>query len=92
MIVPNDFEIMFEVNHYLHQKGVELTFSTVQELVDAFISCRESTHELNKAYCKSLQQVRQDIERDWIASLEKDCYTLSQLEGMTLSEISELIR
>ena len=92
MIVPNDFEIMFEVNNHLHQKGITLTFSTIQELVDAYISCRESNHKLNNDYCKSLQQVRQDIEKDWVASLEKDCYTLSQLERMTLAEISELIR
>ena len=90
--MTDNFEIMLEVNNYLHRKGIGFKFSTIQELVDEYISCRESNHELNKAYCKSLQQVRQDIERDWIASLEKGCYTIGQLEQMTLAEISELIR
>lgn len=92
MLVVDDFEIMLEVNNYLHQKGVELKFSTIQELADAYVSCRESNYELNNAYCKSLQQVRQDIERDWIASLEKGCYTIGQLEQMTLVEIAQLIQ
>lgn len=90
--MTDNFEIMLEVNNYLHRKGIDLKFSTIQELVDAYISCRESNYKLNKAYCKSLQQIRQDIEKDWVANLEKGCYTLSQLGEMTLAEISELIR
>lgn len=81
-----------EVNDYFKSKGVEITFSNIKELVDSYMSCRETVHRLNEQYNKNLQQVRQEIESDWVASLEKDCYTLSQLENMTLSEIAELIR
>lgn len=92
MIVPTEFEIILEVNNYLHQNGVELKFSTIKELLDAYISCRESNYKFNNIYCKSLQQVRQDIERDWVANLDKDCYTISQLEQMTLAELTDLMR
>ena len=88
MVIDN----IYDVNRYIATKQIGLTFTNLKEFVDAYLSARETNKHLNIAYCKTLWQVRQDIEKDWIAGLEKNCYTLEQIEKMTLIDIAELIR
>jgi len=90
--MEEDIMLIMEVNDYLKSKGVEIIFSSVKELVDSYLSCRQNVRWLNDQYNKNLQQVRQEIESNWVTSLEKDRYTLNQLENMTLAEIAQLIR
>lgn len=88
MVIDN----IYDVNRYIATKQIDLTFTNLKEFVDAYLSARETNKQLNIAYCKTLWQVRQDIEKDWIAGLDKNCYTLEQIEKMTLIDIAELIR
>ena len=88
MVIDN----IYDVNRYIATKQIDLTFTNLKEFVDAYLSARETNKQLNIAYCKTLWQVRQDIEKDWIAGLDKNCYTLEQIEKMTLIDIAEIIR
>ena len=81
-----------DVNSYLKSTGLGfLHFYSIGDLLSAYISTRDINKLLLEQTNKTMQDVRNEIEKDWIAGLDKGCYTLEQLEKMTLLEISELI-
>lgn len=85
-------ENLEDVNSYLKDTGLGiLQFYSMGELLSAYISCRNTNKLLLEQSNKTIQSIRDEIEKDWIAGLDKNCYTLDQLEKMTLLEISELI-
>ena len=81
-----------DVNSYLAAQGVRLTFASIQDLVNAYLSCREANKNLLHQSAKTIEQVKAELEYTYTASLAKDTYQLSQLEKMTLLELTELIR
>lgn len=82
-----------DVNLYLKNNGLGfLQFYSIGDLLSAYLSCRGSNKLLLEESNKTIQNIRDEIEKDWIAGLDKNCYTLDQLEKMTLLEISELIK
>ena len=80
-----------EINAYLKTQGVRLEFDSIQDLVTAYLQCREANKNLLAQSCKTIEQVKAELEHSYIASLSKDTYHLSQLEKMTLLELAELI-
>ena len=80
-----------EINAYLKVQGVRLEFDSIQDLVTAYLQCREANKNLLAQSCKTIEQAKAELEHSYIASLSKDTYHLSQLEKMTLLELAELI-
>ena len=80
-----------EINAYLKTQGVRLEFDSIQDLVTAYLQCREANKNLLAQSCKTIEQVKAELEHSYIASLSKDTYQLTQLEKMTLLELAELI-
>lgn len=80
-----------EINAYLKVQGVRLEFDSIQDLVTAYLQCREANKNLLAQSCKTIEQVKAELEHNYIASLSKDTYQLTQLEKMTLLELAELI-
>ena len=80
-----------EINAYLKVQGVRLEFDSIQDLVTAYLHCRESNRNLLAKSCKTIEQAKAELEHSYIASLSKDTYQLTQLEKMTLLELAELI-
>lgn len=80
-----------EINAYLKVQGVRLEFDSIQDLVTAYLQCREANKNLLAQSCKTIEQVKAELEHSYIASLSKDTYQLAQLEKMTLLELAELI-
>ena len=81
-----------DVNSYLATQGVRLTFTSIQDLVNAYLSCREANQNLLQQSLKTIEQVRAELEQTYTALLSKDTYQLSQLEKMTLLELADLIK
>lgn len=81
-----------DVNSYLKSTGLGfLQFYSIGDLLSAYISTRDTNKLLLEQTNKTMQEIKNEIEKGWIAGLDKGCYTLGQLEKMTLLEISELI-
>ena len=80
-----------EINEYLKIQGVRLKLDSIQDLVIAYLQCREANRNLLAQSCKTIEQAQAEIEHRYIASLSKDTYQLAQLEKMTLLELAELI-
>ena len=80
-----------DINTYLKAQGVRLEFDSIQDLVTAYLQCREANKNLLAQSCKTIEQVKAELEHNYIASLSKDTYQLAQLEKMTLLELAELI-
>ena len=80
-----------EINAHLKVQGVRLELDSIQDLVIAFLQCREANRNLLAQSCKTIEQAKVELEHSYIASLSKDTYQLSQLEKMTLLELAELI-
>ena len=72
-----------EINAYLKVQGVRLEFDSIQDLVTAYLQCREANKNLLAQSCKTIEQAKAELEHSYIASLSKDTYHLSQLEKMT---------
>ena len=81
-----------DVNSYLATQGVRLTFTSIQDLVNAYLSCREANKNLLQQSLKTIEQVKAELEHNYTALLSKDTYQLSQLEKMTLLELANLIK
>jgi len=80
-----------DINAYLKVQGVRLEFDSIQDLVTAYLQCREANKNLLAQSCKTIEQVKAELEHSYIASLSKDTYQLTQLEKMTLLELAELL-
>ena len=80
-----------EINAYLKTQGFKLEFDSIQDLVTAYLQCREANKTLLVQSCKTIEQAKAEIEHNYIASLSKDTYQLAQLEKMTLLELVELL-
>ena len=80
-----------EINAYLKVQGVRLEFDSIQDLVTAYLQCREANKNLLIQSCKTIEQVKAELEHSYITSLSKDTYQLAQLEKMTLLELAKLI-
>ena len=80
-----------DINSYLTTKGTRLEFTSIQELVDAYLHCRETNKSLLRQSVRTIDQVKAEIEHEYTAALAQDTYQLSQLEKMTLLELAELI-
>ena len=80
-----------EINAHLKVQGVRLEFNSIQDLVAAYLQCREANRNLLAQSCKTIEQAKAELEHSYIASLSKDTYQLTQLEKMTLLELAELI-
>ena len=80
-----------EINEYLKIQGFRLEFSSIQDFVTAYLQCREANRNLLAQSCKTIDQAKAELQHNYIASLSKDTYQLTQLEKMTLLELAELI-
>ena len=80
-----------EINAHLKVQGVRLELDSIQDLVIAYLQCREANKNLLAQSCKTIEQVKAELEHSYIASLSKDTYQLTQLEKMTLLELAELL-
>ena len=80
-----------EINAHLKVHGFKLEFNSIRDLVTAYLHCREANRNLLAQACKTIDQAKAELEHNYIASLSKDTYQLSQLEKMTLLELAELI-
>ena len=85
-------ETIEEINTYLETQGVRLEFNSLQDLVTAYMQCRETNKNLLAQSVKTIEQIREELKHSYIASLSKDTYHLDQLEKMTLLELAELIK
>ena len=80
-----------EINAHLKVQGVRLEFNSIQDLVTAYLQCREANRNLLAQSCKTIDQAKAELKHSYIASLSKDTYQLAQLEKITLLELAELI-
>ena len=80
-----------DINSYLTIKETRLKFTSIQDLVDAYLSCRETNKSLLQQSIRTIEQVKAEIEHEYTAALARDTYQLSQLEKMTLLELAKLI-
>ena len=80
-----------EINAHLKTHGVRIEFDSIQDVITAYLQCREANRNLLAQSCKTIEQAKAELEHSYIASLSKDTYHLTQLEKMTLLELAELI-
>lgn len=80
-----------EINKYLTSNGMRLQFNSLQELVDAYLSCRRANKLNIEQSTKTYNQIYSEIETNYIKSLSKDTYQLSTLRDMTLNEVAQLL-
>ena len=80
-----------EINAHLKTHGVRIEFDSIQDVITAYLQCREANRNLLAQSCKTIEQAKAELEHSYIASLSKDTYQLTQLEKMTLLELAELI-